>query len=240
MGRKKNRPLSPQVRPEAASGSTASARGRSSASDDAGKLSARPTSRSARFLPRGLFPAGRWASARIFERMLRDPTGRRSSWAWRDRSSAGMRQSRGPDRGEHGGRGRPTGAIISQDYYQVRGAALPRRTCRRTTRSCGTSISTGSTTPSSTRRKYWDTTSPLQVRDSLAPAILSSRAFLADLAEKARKDRGSILGAAPATACRSSSRVERSSIGHRLTEHYHGSASGPEPMHIPPSATTTS
>ncbi|HKD10465.1 MAG TPA: deoxyhypusine synthase family protein, partial [Thermoanaerobaculia bacterium] len=70
---------------------------------------------------------------------------------------------------------------------------------------------------------YWETDLAVsRFADALAPQSLSSRAFLALLAERARHDRGSILGACarngtplfvPA--------LNDSSIGIGLTEHYH-------------------
>ena len=116
-----------------------------------------------------------------------------------------------------------TGAIISQDYYQVRGGRHFHGTRTPTTRSCATSTSTGSTTRSSTRRSTGRPTSrsrssPTASPGSRCPPASSSPCW----AGRRRQDKGSILGACsrrgvplfvPA--------LNDSSIGIGLTEHYH-------------------
>src|SRR5262250_745958 len=116
-----------------------------------------------------------------------------------------------------------TGAIISQDYYQVRGGrhyhGHPEADDKELRdlyidRLYDTFID---------EEKYWATDLAVSsFADRLAPRSLSSRAFLRLLGEEARRDRRSILGACvrndvplfvPA--------LNDSSIGIGLTEHYH-------------------
>ncbi|HEY3203744.1 MAG TPA: deoxyhypusine synthase family protein [Thermoanaerobaculia bacterium] len=116
-----------------------------------------------------------------------------------------------------------TGAIISQDFYQVRGGrhyhGHPDADDRELRdlyidRLYDTFID---------EEKYWETDLTVsKFADALSGKTLSSRAFLALLAEDARHDGGSILGACarhgvplfvPA--------LNDSSIGIGLTEHYH-------------------
>jgi deoxyhypusine synthase len=128
-----------------------------------------------------------------------------------------------------------TGAIVSQDFYQVRGGrhyhGHPEADDKELRdlyidRLYDTFID---------EEKYWATDLAVsRFADSLAPQSLSSRAFLALLAEKARADRDSILGACarrgvplfvPA--------LNDSSIGIGLTEHHHRFRSeGREPFQI--------
>jgi deoxyhypusine synthase len=116
-----------------------------------------------------------------------------------------------------------TGAIISQDYYQVRGGrhyhGHPDADDKELRdlyidRLYDTFID---------EEKYWETDLVVsKFADRLGGETMSSRAFLALLAQHARRDRGSILGACarhgvplfvPA--------LNDSSIGIGLTEHYH-------------------
>jgi deoxyhypusine synthase len=116
-----------------------------------------------------------------------------------------------------------TGAIISQDYYQVRGGrhyhGHPEADDKELRdlyidRLYDTFID---------EEKYWATDLAVsKFADGLTGQTMSSRQFLALLAQEARRDRGSILGACarhgvplfvPA--------LNDSSIGIGLTEHYH-------------------
>ena len=128
-----------------------------------------------------------------------------------------------------------TGAIISQDYYQVRGGrhyhGHPEADDKELRdlyidRLYDTFID---------EEKYWETDLAVsRFADALAGKDLSSRAFLALLAEGCKHDRGSILGACarrgiplfvPA--------LNDSSIGIGLTEHYHRARQkGIEPFQI--------
>jgi len=128
-----------------------------------------------------------------------------------------------------------TGAIISQDYYQVRGGrhyhGHPEADDKELRdlyidRLYDTFID---------EEKYWETDLAVsRFADALAGRSLSSRAFLALLAEGCRHDKGSILGACarrgiplfvPA--------LNDSSIGIGLTEHYHRARQkGIEPFQI--------
>jgi deoxyhypusine synthase len=128
-----------------------------------------------------------------------------------------------------------TGAIVSQDFYQVLGGrhyhGHPEADDRELRdlyidRLYDTFID---------EEKYWATDLVIsKFADSLAPRNLSSRAFLALLGEKAKHDPGSILGACarrgvplfvPA--------LNDSSIGIGLTEHYHRfRKAGREPFEI--------
>jgi len=116
-----------------------------------------------------------------------------------------------------------TGAIISQDFYQVRGGRHYHGDVQADDKELRDLYIDRLYDTFIDEEKYWDTDLAVsRFADELAPASLSSRAFLALLAEKARKDRGSILGACarrgvplfvPA--------LNDSSIGIGLTEHYH-------------------
>ncbi len=128
-----------------------------------------------------------------------------------------------------------TGAIISQDYYQVRGGrhyhGHPEADDKELRdlyidRLYDTFID---------EEKYWETDLAVsRFADALAGKSLSSRAFLALLAEGCKHDEGSILGACarrgiplfvPA--------LNDSSIGIGLTEHYHRARQkGIEPFQI--------
>ena len=128
-----------------------------------------------------------------------------------------------------------TGAIISQDYYQVRGGrhyhGHPEADDKELRdlyidRLYDTFID---------EEKYWETDLAVsKFADALAGKSLSSRAFLALLAEGCKHDRGSILGACarrgiplfvPA--------LNDSSIGIGLTEHYHRARkAGKKPFEI--------
>src|SRR4029453_16631237 len=116
-----------------------------------------------------------------------------------------------------------TGAIISQDFYQARGGKHyhgPVDAGDKELR--GLSIDRLNATYID-EEKYWATDLDIsKFADSLEAQTMSSRQFLALLAERARQDKGSILGACarrgvplfvPA--------LNDSSIGIGLTEHYH-------------------
>ena len=128
-----------------------------------------------------------------------------------------------------------TGAIISQDLYQVRGGRHYHGDSNADDKELRDLYIDRLYDTFIDEEKYWAT--DLEVSDfadSLAGQSLSSRAFLELLAEKARADRGSILGACarhgvplfvPA--------LNDSSIGIGLTEHYHRLRSGGrEPFQI--------
>jgi len=128
-----------------------------------------------------------------------------------------------------------TGAIISQDYYQVRGGRHYHGSVHADDKELRDLYIDRLYDTFIDEEKYWKTDLAVsQFADSLAGKTLSSRAFLALLAESARKDPGSILGACarngvplfvPA--------LNDSSIGIGLTEHYHRMRkNGREPMTI--------
>ncbi|HEX7251814.1 MAG TPA: deoxyhypusine synthase family protein [Thermoanaerobaculia bacterium] len=128
-----------------------------------------------------------------------------------------------------------TGAIISQDFYQVRGGRHFHGTPEADDKELRDLYIDRLYDTFIDEEKYWDTDLAVSAfADTLAPRTLSSRAFLRLLAEKARRDRGSILGACvrndvplfvPA--------LNDSSIGIGLTEHYHRCRqSGREPLTI--------
>jgi len=115
-----------------------------------------------------------------------------------------------------------TGAIVSQDLYQVRGgrhyhgdAAADDKELRDLyiDRLYDTFID---------EEKYWETDMAVsQFADRLSGKALSSRAFLRLLAETARHDEGSILGAcARRNVPLFVPALNDSSIGIGLTEHY--------------------
>jgi deoxyhypusine synthase len=116
-----------------------------------------------------------------------------------------------------------TGAIVSQDLYQVRGGRHFHGTPDADDKELRDLYIDRLYDTFIDEEKYWDTDLAVSsFADRLAPQSLSSRAFLLLLAEKARHDRGSILGACarndvplfvPA--------LNDSSIGIGLTEHYH-------------------
>ena len=116
-----------------------------------------------------------------------------------------------------------TGAIISQDFYQVRGGRHYHGHPEADDRELRDLYIDRLYDTFMDEEKYWQTDLAVsRFADTLAPRHLSSRAFLSLLAEKARRDRGSILGACarnevplfvPA--------LNDSSIGIGLTEHYH-------------------
>lgn len=116
-----------------------------------------------------------------------------------------------------------TGAIISQDYYQVRGGRHYHGSIDADDRELRDLYIDRLYDTFMDEEKYWETDLAVsRFADTLAPGSLSSRAFLALLAEKAKKEKGSILGACarngvplfvPA--------LNDSSIGIGLTEHYH-------------------
>jgi deoxyhypusine synthase len=128
-----------------------------------------------------------------------------------------------------------TGAIISQDFYQVRGGRHYHGDVRADDKELRDLYIDRLYDTFIDEEKYWATDLAVSgFADGLAGQNLSSRAFLALLAEKARGDRGSILGACarhgvplfvPA--------LNDSSIGIGLTEHYHRlRSSGKEPFQI--------
>jgi deoxyhypusine synthase len=128
-----------------------------------------------------------------------------------------------------------TGAIVSQDYYQVRGGRHYHGDVNADDKELRDLYIDRLYDTFIDEEKYWDTDLVVsRFADGLAGTSLSSRAFLALLAEKARGDRGSILGACarrgiplfvPA--------LNDSSIGIGLTEHYHRlRREGREPFQI--------
>jgi deoxyhypusine synthase len=128
-----------------------------------------------------------------------------------------------------------TGAIISQDFYQVRGGRHYHGTPEADDKELRDLYIDRLYDTFIDEEKYWQTDLAVsRFADALAPQSLSSRAFLALLAERARHDRGSILGACarngtplfvPA--------LNDSSIGIGLTEHYHRARqAGGEPFTI--------
>jgi deoxyhypusine synthase len=128
-----------------------------------------------------------------------------------------------------------TGAIISQDYYQVRGGRHYHGNPDADDRELRDLYIDRLYDTFIDEEKYWKTDLAVsQFADSLAGKSLSSRAFLALLGDGAKNDPGSILGACtrngvplfvPA--------LNDSSIGIGLTEHYHRMRkSGREPMTI--------
>lgn len=116
-----------------------------------------------------------------------------------------------------------TGAIISQDFYQARGGRHYHGTPEIDDRMLRDLYIDRLYDTFMDEEKYWETDMAVSAfADNLAPRSLSSRAFLRLLAEKAKHDKGSILGACarhnvplfvPA--------LNDSSIGIGLTEHYH-------------------
>jgi deoxyhypusine synthase len=128
-----------------------------------------------------------------------------------------------------------TGAIISQDFYQVRGGRHYHGDVNADDKELRDLYIDRLYDTFIDEEKYWDTDLAVsRFADTLAPASLSSRAFLARLAAAARRDKGSILGACarngiplfvPA--------LNDSSIGIGLTEHYHRfRVNGKEPFQI--------
>jgi deoxyhypusine synthase len=128
-----------------------------------------------------------------------------------------------------------TGAIISQDLYQARGGRHYHGQIDADDKELRDLYIDRLYDTFIDEEKYWKTDLAVsQFADSLAGRTFSSRAFLALLAEEARKDPGSILGACarngvplfvPA--------LNDSSIGIGLTEHYHRMRrNGKEPMTI--------
>jgi len=128
-----------------------------------------------------------------------------------------------------------TGAIISQDYYQVRGGRHYHGTPEADDKELRDLYIDRLYDTFIDEEKYWQTDLAVsRFADTLGQQHLSSRAFLALLAEKARGDEGSILGACarngvplfvPA--------LNDSSIGIGLTEHYHRvRKAGKEPFTI--------
>ena len=116
-----------------------------------------------------------------------------------------------------------TGAIISQDFYQVRGGKHYHGSVDADDKELRDLYIDRLYDTYIDEEKYWATDLDIsKFADSLAGQAMSSRQFLALLAERARGDRGSILGACarrgvplfvPA--------LNDSSIGIGLTEHYH-------------------
>jgi deoxyhypusine synthase len=128
-----------------------------------------------------------------------------------------------------------TGAIISQDLYQVRGGRHYHGRVDTDDKELRDLYIDRLYDTFIDEEKYWKTDLAVsQFADSHAGKTLSSRSFLALLAEKAKRDSGSILGACarngvplfvPA--------LNDSSIGIGLTEHYHRMRkNGHEPMTI--------
>jgi len=128
-----------------------------------------------------------------------------------------------------------TGAIISQDYYQVLGGRHYHGHADADDKELRDLYIDRLYDTFIDEEKYWATDLNVsRFADSLAGRSLSSREFLALLAQKARRDRGSILGACarrgvplfvPA--------LNDSSIGIGLTEHYHRARkAGREPFRI--------
>jgi deoxyhypusine synthase len=128
-----------------------------------------------------------------------------------------------------------TGAIISQDLYQARGGRHYHGRVDADDKELRDLYIDRLYDTFIDEEKYWKTDLAVsQFADSLAGKSLSSRAFLALLAETAKDDPGSILGACarngvplfvPA--------LNDSSIGIGLTEHYHRMRQiGRDPMTI--------
>jgi deoxyhypusine synthase len=89
-----------------------------------------------------------------------------------------------------------TGAIISQDYYQVRGGRHYHGTPDIDDRMLRDLYIDRLYDTFIDEEKYWETDMAVsQFADRLTGKALSSRAFLRLLAETARHDEGSILGA---------------------------------------------
>jgi deoxyhypusine synthase len=116
-----------------------------------------------------------------------------------------------------------TGAIISQDYYQVRGGRHYHGTPDIDDRMLRDLYIDRLYDTFIDEEKYWETDMAVsQFADRLAGRALSSRAFLRLLAETARHDEGSILGAcARRNVPLFVPALNDSSIGIGLTEHYH-------------------
>ncbi|HEY7369526.1 MAG TPA: deoxyhypusine synthase family protein [Thermoanaerobaculia bacterium] len=116
-----------------------------------------------------------------------------------------------------------TGAIISQDFYQVRGGRHYHGFVDADDKELRDLYIDRLYDTFIDEEEYWQTDLAVsRFADKLAPQNLSSRAFLAKLGALAKKDKGSILGACarhgvplfvPA--------LNDSSIGIGLTEHYH-------------------
>ncbi len=128
-----------------------------------------------------------------------------------------------------------TGAIISQDYYQVLGGRHYHGDPEADDKELRDLYIDRLYDTFIDEEKYWATDLAVsRFADSLSGQSMSSRQFLALLAQKARRDRGSILGACarhgvplfvPA--------LNDSSIGIGLTEHYHRARrGGREPFRI--------
>ncbi|HEU4464426.1 MAG TPA: deoxyhypusine synthase family protein, partial [Gemmatimonadota bacterium] len=128
-----------------------------------------------------------------------------------------------------------TGAIISQDYYQVRGGRHYHGDVQADDKELRDLYIDRLYDTFIDEEKYWKTDLAVsQFADGLAGTSLSSRAFLRLLGESAKDDPGSILGACvrrgvplfvPA--------LNDSSIGIGLTEHYHRMReTGREPLTI--------
>jgi deoxyhypusine synthase len=128
-----------------------------------------------------------------------------------------------------------TGAIISQDYYQVRGGRHYHGTPEADDKELRDLYIDRLYDTFIDEEKYWQTDLAVsRFADTLAGQHLSSRAFLALLAEKARGDEGSILGACARNAVPLFvPALNDSSIGIGLTEHYHRARkAGKEPFTI--------
>jgi deoxyhypusine synthase len=138
-----------------------------------------------------------------------------------------------------------TGAIISQDFYQVRGGRHYHGDVNADDKELRDLYIDRLYDTFIDEEKYWQTDLAVsRFADSLVRqpgrhslgegGTLSSRAFLALLAEKARRDKGSILGACARTgAPLFVPALNDSSIGIGLTEHYHRARSrGKTPFQI--------
>jgi deoxyhypusine synthase len=128
-----------------------------------------------------------------------------------------------------------TGAIISQDYYQVRGGRHYHGTPDIDDRMLRDLYIDRLYDTFIDEEKYWETDMAVsQFADRLGGKALSSRAFLRLLAETARHDEGSILGAcARRNVPLFVPALNDSSIGIGLTEHYHRARQqGQEPFII--------
>jgi deoxyhypusine synthase len=116
-----------------------------------------------------------------------------------------------------------TGAIISQDFYQVRGGRHYHGDVNADDKELRDLYIDRLYDTFIDEEKYWETDLVVsRFADTLGPQTLSSRAFLALLALKAKKDRGSILGACARNAVPLFvPALNDCSIGIGLTEHYH-------------------
>jgi deoxyhypusine synthase len=128
-----------------------------------------------------------------------------------------------------------TGAIISQDYYQVRGGHHYHGTPEADDKELRDLYIDRLYDTFIDEEKYWETDLAVsRFADALGGKSLSSRGFLALLAQGCKHDKGSILGACARNAVPLFvPALNDSSIGIGLTEHYHRARkAGKEPFTI--------